>query len=344
MQLPSWSASDRLALAQMARREVPWRDFLHGRDLDAAAIDGYWATRMEAAAGRRIDRARHVAREDDPLARAARVGHRDRREQRDRVGVLRVREEGLGLGELDDPAEVHHRDAVADVLDHREVVRDEEVGQPELVLQVHQQVDHLRLHRYVERGDGLVADDQARPRRQGARDPQALALPAGELVWVLHHLVGAQPHLVEERRDALADLAFRSPLEVADRLGDDVGGAHARIERRIRILEYRLQLAPDGAHLRGREPLDALTAPVDLAGRGIDQLQDRLRGRRLAAAALAHEAEGLALRDAKAHLVGGVHLAGHASEDAFAHRVVHGELAHVEELVHGEIRPRPSPG
>ena len=51
---------------------------------------------------------------------------------------------------------------MADVLDHRQVVRDEQVGQAELVLQVHQQVDDLRLHRHVERRHRLVADDQAR--------------------------------------------------------------------------------------------------------------------------------------------------------------------------------------
>jgi hypothetical protein len=42
------------------------------------------------------------------------------------------------------------------------IVRDEQVGQLELVLQVHQQVDDLRLDRDVERGDRLVADDQLR--------------------------------------------------------------------------------------------------------------------------------------------------------------------------------------
>jgi len=41
---------------------------------------------------------------------------------------------------------VHHGHAVDQVLDHAEVVADEEVGEPELGLQVHQQVQDLRLH------------------------------------------------------------------------------------------------------------------------------------------------------------------------------------------------------
>ena len=67
---------------------------------------------------------------------------------------------------------------------HREVVADEEVGEPELLLQVLEQVDDLRLDRDVERGDRLVADDELRVERQRPGDADALALAAGELVRV----------------------------------------------------------------------------------------------------------------------------------------------------------------
>ena len=46
------------------------------------------------------------------------------------------------------------------LVDHREVVADEEVGDAEAVLQVLQQVQHLGLHRDVERAHRLVGDDQ----------------------------------------------------------------------------------------------------------------------------------------------------------------------------------------
>ncbi|GAA0007739.1 hypothetical protein BRDID11002_77450 [Bradyrhizobium diazoefficiens] len=61
--------------------------------------------------------------------------------------------------------------------DHGEVVRDEEIGEAVLALQVDQQIDHLRLDRDVERGDRLVADDQARPQRERPCDADALAWP-----------------------------------------------------------------------------------------------------------------------------------------------------------------------
>ena len=82
--------------------------------------------------GRRVDRARHVALRAGCAARrsagsgtgiadssACVYGWRGCGEQRALVGVL------------DDLPEVHHGDARRDVLDHREVVRDEDVGEAE---------------------------------------------------------------------------------------------------------------------------------------------------------------------------------------------------------------------
>ena len=66
----------------------------------------------------------------------------------------------------------------------REVVRDEQVGDPGLGLNVLQQVHHLRADRYVERRDRLVAHDQLRLDGERAGNPDALALPAGEFVRI----------------------------------------------------------------------------------------------------------------------------------------------------------------
>ena len=66
-------------------------------------------------------------------------------------------EECILLRELDDLSEIHDGDAVADVLDHREIMRNEEVGELQLLLQVPQQIDDLRLDGDVERRDGLVS-------------------------------------------------------------------------------------------------------------------------------------------------------------------------------------------
>ena len=115
-------------------------------------------------------------------------------------------EELIGLGHLDDLAQVHHRDAVAHVAHDGEVVGDEDDRQPELALQLGEQVDDLRLDRDVERRDGLVGDDQLGLQRDGARDADALALAAGELVREAVVVLGVEPDAVHQLLDELLAL------------------------------------------------------------------------------------------------------------------------------------------
>ena len=61
---------------------------------------------------------------------------------------------------LDDSAEIHHRDLIGKMLDDREIVRDEQVGDFALDLEILQQIEDLRLDRDVQRADGFVADDE----------------------------------------------------------------------------------------------------------------------------------------------------------------------------------------
>ena len=87
---------------------------------------------MEAAAAGQADRAGRVADDRGSLGHASRNELGDGAEQALRVRVARIREELVHRRRLDDPAEVHHRDPVADVADDRHVVRDQEQRQPEL--------------------------------------------------------------------------------------------------------------------------------------------------------------------------------------------------------------------
>ena len=63
--------------------------------------------------------------------------------------------------DLDDPAEIHHDDPVAEILHDVEVVADEDVCRFELVLEIEQEVQDLRLDRFAEGGDRLVEDQEA---------------------------------------------------------------------------------------------------------------------------------------------------------------------------------------
>ena len=206
--------------------------------------------------------------------------------------------------DLDDPTEVHHPDPVADVAHDRQVVGDEQVRQPQLRLQVHQQVEHLRLNRNVERRHRLVADQQIGLERQSPGDADPLALTAGELVRVAIGHRRQQADQVEQFRDPLPEAAA-TPRHAVDleRFADDLPHPHPRIERPERILEDHLhppakRPQPALACLR-----DVLAVEDDAAGRRLQHAQDRHRRRRLAAAAFPHQAEGLTAPEIERHPV-----------------------------------------
>src|SRR5438067_10511928 len=108
---------------------------------------GERAARMKPAARRGVDRVGWVAGDRRLLDALRRVHRRPRFEQGPRIGVLRRVEDGVDRTELDDPAEIHHEHAVADVAHDAEIVADEHIGQVELPLERAHQVQHLRLDR-----------------------------------------------------------------------------------------------------------------------------------------------------------------------------------------------------
>ncbi len=145
---------------------------------------GHGATGVEPAAAGRIGRTRNVAFEDDPVAVQVWIRHGNSRNERLGVRMLGMLGNDLGVADLDQLAEVHDTDPIRDMRHDGQVVGDEEIGQLEIVLELTQQVEHLGLNRHIERGDRLVADDEIRVERQRARDTNALALTARELVRV----------------------------------------------------------------------------------------------------------------------------------------------------------------
>ena len=58
------------------------------------------------------------------------------------LGIDLINSLEFPLGHLDDLAHIHDADSMGDVLDHRQIVGDEEIGQIELLLQVLHQVQH----------------------------------------------------------------------------------------------------------------------------------------------------------------------------------------------------------
>ena len=92
----------------------------------------------------------------------------------------------------------------------------------QLLLQVHQQVDDLRLHRHVERRHRFVEDDERRVERERARQPDALPLAAAELVRVPLEMRRVEADQPEELRHARLALRARAEPVDDERLLDDL--------------------------------------------------------------------------------------------------------------------------
>src|SRR5262249_12577399 len=116
--------------------------------------------------------------------------------------------------------------------------------------QIGEQIEDLRLDRDVERGDRLIADDESGIEDEGAGDGDALSLAARKGMRESSELIARQAAFLRGVDDALADLLPRQlRFESDQRLGDDVIDRHARIERRIWVLENHLHVAARLAQL-----------------------------------------------------------------------------------------------
>jgi hypothetical protein len=147
--------------------------------------------------------------------------------------------------DLDDPTQVHDGDTPADVLDHVEVMGDEEKAQPELVLKIAQEVDDLGLNGDVERTHWLVGHDETRRNSKRTRNADTLTLASGKFVWVAPHVLRAKAHAIEQRSDSLLLLGSGADEAVdAKRLAQRGTNGHPRIERAVRILKDDLHLTP----------------------------------------------------------------------------------------------------
>ena len=317
----------------MAGDDVAVAGQAKGRLLGRAAGLRVRAAGPEPAARRRIDRARDVAGEDDPLAAPfdPRVGDRYGRDERLRVGVQRPAEQVVHGGGLDDLAEVHHGDPVGEVPDHGEVMGDEHDRQPEPGLELLEKGDDLGLDRHVERADRLVADQQVRLQDQGAGDADSLPLAAAQLARI-----AVVERLVEAHRPQQL-VAARSPLRATadavdvERLADDGAGGEPRIERRVGILEDHLEPSARPAQRCPVERRDLFPAKAHLPVMDSLELDDRPAGGALAAAALPDEREGLALGDVERDAVDG-------SDEAAAAGVLDEEVLDLEERGSGGRR------
>ena len=196
--------------------------------------------------------------------------------------------------DLDDLAQIHHCDAVGNMLDNREAVRNKEIGQAELRLQILKQIDHLCLNRNIKRRNRLVAYDQLGIQRKCTRNADALSLSAGKFVRITVGIFGIKADLLQQIGDSFFLICFSSYSVNFQWFGNDRPNGHSRIQARVWVLKYDLHLAPQTTHFLRRQTYDLFPFKNDVAARRLDQPQQTATDRRLPAARFSDQSQRLA--------------------------------------------------
>jgi hypothetical protein len=226
-----------------------------------------------------------------------RLGHRG--QQRPGVRVQRRRQHLLPRAAFGEPSLVHDPDRVAELPDHRHVVRDEQVRQRQLRTQPGQQVHDAGPDRNVQGRRRLVQDQDPRLGGQRAGDRHPLGLAARHLVRQPVREPRAERHHIQQLGHPRGGIpAAGHPPVHQQHLGQRPARGQPRVQRRERILGDQLQ--PPG---QLRPPVAGQRPALQRDGPGGRLLQpDQQPGQgRLAAPALADHAQAAALLQGERH-------------------------------------------
>src|ERR1700754_3526097 len=108
-------------------------------------------------------------------------------------------------------------------------MRNKQIGEPQIPLQIHQQIDDLALYGNVESRDRLVPDGEIWVLHERAEDPDALALSSRKFVGKAIDQMFVYADALQKRQHFFLSLSGR-PAHDLERLFHDVENPHARIE------------------------------------------------------------------------------------------------------------------
>ena len=163
---------------------VGGRDVEHRRLLQEVHVQGLLVAGREGVAVHLVEQVRRGTVDGrELLALHAQLGHGG--QQRPGVGMTGVEEDLVRHADLDDLAGIHDRHAIRHVGHNAQVVSDVDDGHVLLALQLADQLQDLSLDGHVQRGSGLVADQNLRVASHGDGDDDALTHAAGELMGIL---------------------------------------------------------------------------------------------------------------------------------------------------------------
>ena len=127
--------------------------------------------------------------------------------------------EFLSMGHLHNLPEIHDSDPVADMFDDPKIMRDKEIGESELIPQIHQEIEDLGLNGNIQGRDRFIRYNQFRMEGDGPGNADPLALSAAELVRITKGILTVKPDLFKNLQDPLFHLLSRcDPMDLEDPL------------------------------------------------------------------------------------------------------------------------------
>ena len=118
----------------------------------------------------------------------------------------RGRKNFVRLPVFHDAALAHHGNTVRNVMNHGQIMGNEDHGQVQVAGQSDEKVQNLGLDGDVQRRNGFIRNDQPGFRSQGTRDGYALALASGKFMGILAHQGGIQAHPFHQFRHLVPHL------------------------------------------------------------------------------------------------------------------------------------------
>ena len=185
----------------------------------------------------------------------------------------------------------------------------EDIGQAQILLQLFEQVQNLRLNGNVQRGNRLVANDDFGVHRQSAGNADTLTAAAVQLMRIYIGIALCQTNGTHQLQGTLFNrFPALNQLMLDNRLADKLHNGFTRVQRRERILENHLHFLAQWAHFLTAQLGDIVALEDDFAAGGLNQLQDAAAGGRFTAAGFAYDTQSFALLQSKAYTVDSVQL------------------------------------
>ena len=192
-----------------------------------------------------------------------------------------------------------------------------------LLLQGVHQVQNLGLNGHVQRGGGLVGNQQLGLTGQGHGNHDTLAHTAGQLVGILleHHLGVGNLYIGQHLEGRLGSFLLVHPPVDPEGLAQLPLHGEDRVQAGHRLLENHGNLvSADVVHLLGADFGKILTVKGDsTAGNvavGIQQTKHAHGGHTLTGTGLAHNAQGLAGHNGIGNVIHGLHRAVSGFEES----------------------------